>query len=394
MKKLLWGLVVVSAIGTAWLLFSQEKARPRSEIIKFSHEYHQKVVGTECVDCHVQAPESTEADDNLLGSMQECGVCHDVDLEEECTLCHFADEETWVPFRNPERAIVFNHKLHVQDLALECETCHKNLNEVALSNAESLPKMTDCAACHENRQATLECANCHLSTLNLRPADHSADFLVTHKDRGRLDVEACAVCHTANDCSECHEGAALVTTGSGTKVDVLTPLFASVAGGTKGLLLTRVHEMNFRYTHPLQAAGRTTECAVCHEVRNFCQACHEAGGVDVAGKPLWHSSPDWGALAGVVGTGGGLHAQLARQDMEMCAACHSTQGDDPTCLLCHTDFDGVKGTNPKTHQRGFANRFGEHADFHSDPSAICFNCHTDTGQAGVGFCGYCHGPED
>jgi hypothetical protein len=57
------------------------------------------------------------------------------------------------------------------------------------------------------------------------------------------------------------------------------------------------------------------------------------------------------------------------------------------------DYDGVKGTNPKTHIAGFMK--DTHGDWHSDRGAVCFECHTDAnahpgGIKGVGFCGYCH----
>ncbi|NIR49585.1 cytochrome c3 family protein, partial [candidate division KSB1 bacterium] len=355
-------------------------------IIKFSHKYHQEEVGTACVDCHTRAAESTSAGDNLLVTKEECAVCHDVETEENCTLCHYEDEDTWQLFANPPRDIMFNHKFHVEEADMECETCHPNLNDVDYANAESMPTMQDCASCHDNQQASLECGSCHTSTLNLRPVDHTPDFLVTHKNITRLDSEECGICHTENDCAECHEGASLVRSSS----DVFTPFFPSTGGGTKGLLISRVHDLNYRFTHPLEAEGRSQECATCHETRSFCQDCHEAEGVDVAQKPLWHGGPNWGALAGVVGTGGGRHAELAKRDIENCAGCHSTEGDDPTCLLCHTDFDGIRGTNPKTHETGFANRFSEDSDFHNDDAAICYSCHTNTQQFGLGFCGYCH----
>jgi len=75
--------------------------------------------------------------------------------------------------------------------------------------------------------------------------------------------------------------------------------------------------------------------------------------------------------------------------------CHNTGGADPTCLLCHMDRDGLRGTDPKTHDSGFQNQFSEDSDFHKDDRSICFTCHVLTvRQAGVGFCGYCHGPKD
>ncbi|MFQ5705996.1 MAG: cytochrome c3 family protein [bacterium] len=392
MTKTVWSFTILGVALLAWLVFSQEKPLRHQDIIKFSHKYHQTEVETSCVDCHTKADSSSLASDNLLPTKEDCANCHDVEDEENCTKCHFKDKETWLPFENPGRDLNFSHQFHLTKAGASCETCHKNLNEVDFADRNSLPAMQDCAACHNQQQAALECVTCHRSTLNLRPADHTADYLVAHKNVARMDQEACATCHTDNDCAECHEGASLLATTTGSNRDVQTPFLMSPSG-TKGLVLQRVHDLNFRFTHPLQAEGRSQECTVCHEGSNFCQTCHEAEGVDVAGKPVWHGGPDWGALAGVVGTGGGRHAELAKRDIETCAACHNTQGDDPTCLLCHTDFDGVQGTNPKTHDSGFANRFGGGASFHDDENALCFSCHTNTHQAGIGFCNYCHGAE-
>ncbi|MFQ5606245.1 MAG: cytochrome c3 family protein [bacterium] len=338
MQKKYWLIVFVSMCGT-WLLFSQNARPKRQDMIKFSHKFHLIEAEASCTDCHPNAETSVRTIDRLLPTKSDCEGCHDVEDQEDCTTCHFEDEETRMNLQSTVREMAFNHKLHIEQEELACETCHKNMDKVDFSDANSLPQMQDCAVCHNNQQATLECTNCHTNTLNLRPVDHAADFLVTHKNSARIDQDDCAVCHAQNDCAECHEGAVLFTT-SGSKGDVQTSFFPTMGVGTQGLVISRVHNLNFRTLHPLEAQGRSQECLVCHDSRDFCQTCHESEGVDVAGKPIWHGGPDWGALAGVVGTDGGRHAELAKRDIENCVACHSAQGDDPVCLLCHTDFDG------------------------------------------------------
>ena len=64
-----------------------------------------------------------------------------------------------------------------------------------------------------------------------------------------------------------------------------------------------------------------------------------------------------------------------------------------TCLTCHMDSDGIRGTDPKTHTTGFMK--GEKGTWHDDPGASCFLCHSDVnarvnGVSGQQFCGYCH----
>lgn len=390
MQKKSWLLATGMICVLACLVLTEEGPRKRQDVIKFSHKYHLVELEASCTDCHTKAETSVLADDKLLPAKSDCEACHDVEDEESCTTCHFEEEETRLPLPAVEREVRFNHQLHVEQEGLSCETCHKNLSELDFADTNSLPTMVDCSLCHNNQKAALECTGCHTNTLNLRPVNHLADFLVSHKNLARISQEECVVCHTQNDCAECHEGASLLRVTSAGSVDKQTPFFTSLGAGTKGLVLSRVHDLNFRSTHPLAAQGRSQECAVCHETQAFCQDCHQSEGVDVAGKPIWHGGPEWGALAGVVGTGGGRHAELAKRDIENCAACHSTEGDDPTCLLCHTDFDGIRGTNPKTHDRGFANNFGDDSSFHNDDSALCYSCHTNTRQSGVGFCGYCH----
>ncbi|MFQ5602411.1 MAG: cytochrome c3 family protein [bacterium] len=393
MKNKFWLFGTGFILAAALIGLTQEKKLKRQEMIKFSHQYHLEEIGVECTDCHLQVPESTTADDNLIPTMDNCAECHDIEDDENCTQCHFEDEDTWQPFELAPASVLFNHKLHLAQEGVTCEKCHQNLRKVDYSTAGSKPNMIVCAECHNNQTATLECVNCHSNTLNLRPVNHTADFLMIHKQLARIDQEECVVCHTDNDCSECHQGATLLSLVSGNEVNVQSP-FNLTAWGTKGLILRRVHETNFRFTHPLQAQGRTTECAVCHEARSFCQECHDSEGVDVAGRPVWHGGADWGALAGVVGTGGGRHAELAKRDIENCTACHDTQGEDPTCLLCHTDFDGVQGTNPKTHESGYRNQFSVDSSFHEDANALCYACHVNTQVAGDRFCGYCHGTKN
>jgi hypothetical protein len=144
------------------------------------------------------------------------------------------------------------------------------------------------------------------------------------------------------------------------------------------------------YTHGIELKGKESECQTCHEVETFCAECHNAPGGDYAISgftPASHKAKDFMMIG--VGSGGGLHARDAKRDIESCASCHDTQGGDPTCIKCHIDPDGIKGTNPKTHPAGFMR--DEYGDWHNDNNSLCFNCHISTKNTGAGFCSYCHG---
>ncbi len=67
----------------------------------------------------------------------------------------------------------------------------------------------------------------------------------------------------------------------------------------------------------------------------------------------------------------------------------NTDRRHPNCILCHSDPDGIKGNDPRTHASGFLN--DSNGDWHTDGASVCYDCHSNTNTAGIGFCGYCHG---
>ncbi|HFE52500.1 MAG TPA: cytochrome C [Bacteroidetes bacterium] len=363
----------------------------RRDIIKFSHRFHLKEAGAECANCHPNALKSTKANDNLLPTMEQCGACHDVQDEKNCTQCHYSSEKL-EPFESPARAFRFNHSTHLSTARLTCQNCHKGMDKIDYADGTRIPPRESCNVCHNGTVVSQECQLCHTTSVQVLPMNHTADWKHEHMVQVRSGNERdCAHCHTNDECQDCHENVNLMTS------KLLPYQYFSAyrlsSRGARPLVVSKVHDLNYRYWHAIDAEGKKEQCNICHEASTSCVQCHTEASVAGAflHRPAWHGGPDWGAIRGGVGTGGGRHAELAERDIERCAACHDVQGADPTCLMCHTDFDGVKGTDPKTHGSGFADRFGEGAVFHHDDGAVCFNCHVNTHQAGEGFCGYCHG---
>ncbi|MDZ7624447.1 MAG: hypothetical protein U5J96_08410 [Ignavibacteriaceae bacterium] len=164
--------------------------------------------------------------------------------------------------------------------------------------------------------------------------------------------------------------------------------------GAKQQAILKVHgDFGYRYSHGIDAKGKTKECQSCHQIETFCAACHQSENRDFAMGgilPSSHLSPDFKTFG--VGSGGGEHARLARRDIERCVSCHDVQGADANCIVCHLDSDGIKGTNPKTHSANYMS--GERGDWHDNQGSICYNCHTSASpmsQPTSGFCNYCHG---
>jgi len=366
------------------------------EIIKFNHSKHVKEAGMECKDCHVKATNSEKSTDALTPVKLTCSACHDVEDTKECSFCHYEGvQKKLIP---TVKELDFSHKQHLS-LGKKCEDCHINMQDYKYSNdnPNKYPAMENCYSCHNDREVTNSCEACHTSTTNLIPVNHlNSNFLNEHKAVINLSENSnnCMMCHSDNFCQVCHSASGYK--GKNSAKDFFAPYYTKGTGTvrTRAELqkLNTVHNLNYIYTHGLDAQQKAFECKTCHDASNFCAACHNNGGNILTGiMPKNHLSSNFKTLG--VNTGGGLHAELAKKDIESCQSCHDVNGADPVCIRCHFDNDGVIGTNPRTHEKGFL--FDEKGIWHNTQGAVCFTCHTDpnarpNGIKGIGFCGYCH----
>jgi len=362
-------------------------------LIKFSHKLHIDN-GAECESCHTNVLNAESLTDRLLPSMEQCAACHDVDDDNKCNQCHY--DGVFEKLNQTKSEIIFNHKLHVNN-KMKCTDCHQGLDVVNYSfESKNLkPSMSKCYECHNDQSvATNNCEICHASSAELIPQNHqTVNFSKNHKFVAEGNAE-CQMCHDNNFCETCHNATVGINEAN-TTTDFYAPYSPhKFTDNAKQQQLSRVHELNYRFTHGMDLKSKTAECQTCHETETFCVECHSGAAEDYAMGgilPSSHSAPNFFTLG--VGTGGGLHAQLAKRDIERCASCHDVEGGDPVCITCHVDNDGVKGTNPRTHEVGFMRDM--HGDWHEDSGAVCYTCHTDQAalakNVGNGFCGYCHG---
>ncbi len=397
-SKYLYLIVFVTA--SVFLAFTykgggENGAQTNKDIIKFSHSLHSEAM--DCASCHEGVASSKSLTDRLLPEKSMCESCHDVEDEENCDLCHY--EEVYEPLVQKKSELIFDHSFHLQDQKMECESCHKGFPDVDYSFEASQPNppMDNCFQCHNDiTVASNACESCHISTVNLIPENHkTVSFFRNHKFTAEGANANCEMCHSESFCEACHVATNEIDEKNFAD-DFYTPYSPhNYIDNAKQQQITRVHDLNYRFTHGIDAKGKSMECQTCHEVETFCAECHnpEGSGDYALGGivPYSHTVQDFITIG--VGTGGGQHAILARRDIERCASCHDVQGADPNCILCHTDSDGIKGTNPKTHEANFMR--SENGDWHESDGSVCYNCHTgssaSTGIAGIGFCGYCHG---
>lgn len=363
--------------------------------IKFSHKLHQDL--SSCQDCHIPATTASDLKGRLLPAKEKCAECHDVNDTDACGTCHTSDD--YQPFTERKQSeLVFNHAQHLE-VGTDCQLCHAGIaeNEQLTNFSNYDPGMATCNTCHsETKMASNACETCHLNTADLRPETHlTANFSRSHKFMAGSPTSDCMMCHDNNSCEECHSATtALDVTNSSNSF--YTPYGGQALFSPRKLQkIQKAHELNYRFTHGMDAKNKSADCQSCHQVETFCGECHAGDNQDfaLAGViPTSHTQAGFIMLG--VGSGGGTHATLAKRDIENCASCHDTQGADPACILCHSDADGIKNTNAKTHMKGFLS--STEGDWHEDASSICYTCHTDAnarpnGIAGIGFCGYCHG---
>ena len=385
-------LVVFPLMG--WQIFSyssywNDPVDQWKTVTTFSHKFHIEDVEAECTDCHVRVEESTVSSDFLVPMMDECGECHDVEDEDECATCHGEDGEPEDTFAQPTRELSFNHKIHVES-EIECTTCHVGIEASEAPSNSFFPKMTVCQTCHDGAQQHNTCETCHTQLALLRPQNHRwPDWKRQHKRfvvSGQHEKD-CASCHAEAFCQECHSAAQIVTTVE----PIQRPLLEARQLQFSRTLLTsqRIHENNYVFWHAIDHKAKTMECATCHNKQTFCNDCHNQQQDAGFASPIPASHSQLGFVQLGVGGGGGEHAKLAKKDIEACMSCHDLNGQDPACLLCHNDRTPGLGNDPKTHEAKFMH--DAEGNYHDNPDASCYNCHIDTGQAGVGFCGYCHG---
>jgi hypothetical protein len=183
----------------------------------FSHRDHLKLEAKlTCVACHVNAPSSTRADDNLMPPPKVCEACHKGRV--------YAPPTT--------KVAKFSHKQHLQmgnlapliakaidsgqylaapgdtrrwlDTKNPCAACHRGLEASEQVSAANLPRMADCLVCHNRIDPPYSCETCHSDVHALIPASHNEKWVDVHTDT-KIDKQSCAGCHGRRfRCQGCH----------------------------------------------------------------------------------------------------------------------------------------------------------------------------------------------
>jgi c(7)-type cytochrome triheme protein len=225
---------------------------------------------------------------------------------------------------NDADTIIFSHQKHIKDAGAACADCHKATAESAGGSQPLLPKMTDCAACHQEAFDAKNCKMCHTNFAKAKPFSkvrtrptfshkahlgRGAECATCHKGlenvvgpvtvKNMPVMDNCLTCHNdkkaSPECSLCHSDLSLIKPATHKTVRFLKEehgrdaRFSSVECEKchrqtwcdqchLGQLSTRIHSPNYLATHGREAERGDKNCALCHEVQNQCEKCHAGRG--------------------------------------------------------------------------------------------------------------------
>lgn len=326
--------------------------RPEADEILFPHDRHRKAQ-IDCITCHETIYEAKTLAGDFLPPEAKCLECHRQKKDEkQCGFCH-SDVRFAAPWPKREPRLKFDHVAHLDRTKEDCTVCHSRLSTPQQS-APISDGHAACLKCHEHAQsyADSDCRWCHtdLASYPLRPVtevSHQGDFTRRHGSIARSTGASCATCHDQNFCLDCHAktGMVKVETKLADRPD-----------------RSFIHRNDFLGRHAVEARADPASCQRCHSTSS-CETCHErsqvAGGTPGARTP---HPPGW-SLPG----SGAFHGDVARRDIQACAACHD-QGDASNCVGCHK----VGGIGGDPHPAGFRSR---HSIGEARSDGRCVACH-------------------
>lgn len=156
---LLFGLLVVTALGFHWYYTGQKPGQP----IGFSHHLHIETVGLACTHCHQYAEQSAQA---TVPAMHVCMKCHETTATgrpEIKKLVSYWEKREPIPWNKVHRQawhVYFTHKRHIK-AGFDCVQCHGEVRAMTTVRKVRSLEMGWCLTCHRENQASTDCLTCH-----------------------------------------------------------------------------------------------------------------------------------------------------------------------------------------------------------------------------------------
>ena len=118
-----------------------------------------------------------------MGSGNDCAVCHS---EQDCVSCHVDSLDAPYAVHPPNYETV--HATDARQGVMDCASCHR--------------LDTFCETCHIESGVTPRLDDRPPASLDFHPPE----WIQTHGDMARQDINDCASCHMEQDCVACHRG--------------------------------------------------------------------------------------------------------------------------------------------------------------------------------------------
>ena len=280
-------------------------------------------------------------------TMSKCGRCHD-------------NLDAW---KNP--GLIFNHPAHLKR-GFACKACHLTFAHQADGSVVK-PTMDICYDCHSLRHAEKglvageECSLCHPKGFNLKPVNHTAEFVDrTHTEWAIKDVKYCLMCHKRTFCQDCHVEQGIMPVSHKQK-QMWQGEHGKQEEGTEGCNVCHAqkycddcHKTSLPHNESwVEAHGKASDeamanCIMCHKKDEYCSDCHHAG---VAGSLLVQKNctkchPEYFKSLFDIGRKSlavhKAHFELTQTEPYKCGVCHNkeqTKGvgcfSFDLCKMCH-----------------------------------------------------------
>jgi hypothetical protein len=195
MKKrrntLIFAFGLATALLSGWVVFPRVLYSQKHQPLDFLHKTHSDKSGvTDCGECHSIREDGTFAG---LPPMEKCAGCHAERVGESKAEAILVDsyiklshDTPWLVYARQPAHVWFSHAIHVKRANLSCSECHSSYGESNLSRLYEVNrisgysrdiwghsmsrlrrfpgdgmKMSDCEACHQNRNVEVGCLGCH-----------------------------------------------------------------------------------------------------------------------------------------------------------------------------------------------------------------------------------------
>jgi len=167
-KKILFFTIPVICFAIGFYFFSKTTEQPEEiDPVPFSHYVHTKEHKIKCVNCHRGVETQARAG---IPNIDYCSMCHSTLInpasKREKIIYELVKKNKQIPWKvyyNLPDYVYFSHRRHVKLGKLECVACHGDMtthDSPEIKNFSPI-MMQFCFNCHEQKDITTDCGNCH-----------------------------------------------------------------------------------------------------------------------------------------------------------------------------------------------------------------------------------------